>query len=142
GALRHGARPPHLRRDPLPALRAQQRVPEEPVDAVRLHCWPLGGRRPDPAPAPRHAPGAAPAAALTPSSTTTEANALSLVWVRARSQRAMPRRRASAAARPWRTRRGGAPRAGTTSKSRQPTPCAQPVPSAFMAASLAAKRTA
>jgi hypothetical protein len=54
----------------------------------------------------------------------------------------MPRRRASTAARPWSTMRGGPLRARTTSKSRQPTPCAQPVPSAFMAASLAAKRAA
>jgi len=54
----------------------------------------------------------------------------------------MPRRRASAEAFPCNARVGRPSEACTTSKSRQPMPFAQPVPSAFIAASLAAKRAA
>src|SRR5215831_439020 len=72
-----------------------------------------------------------------PSSTTTEATAPVRSWLSATSQRTMRRWRASSAARPWRTRRGGSPSPRTTSKSCQVTPALQPVPSAFMAASLA-----
>lgn len=72
----------------------------------------------------------------------TEATAPASVWVSASSQRTTPRARATAAARPWSTSAGAAPGARTTSTSRQPMPADQPVPSAFIAASLAAKRAA
>src|SRR5262249_15329769 len=47
-ARRHGARTPHLRRDHVPALRPQRRVPQEHVDDHPGHRRPLGPRAPPP----------------------------------------------------------------------------------------------
>src|SRR5262249_59428774 len=136
-------RTPHLRRDHVPALRPQQRVPEEHVDDHRVHRRPLG-RRPAPplAAAVRRAARGRAEPLTRPRSATTQANALVLLWVRLRSQPDIPRRRALIAACPWSRSVGGSPRSRATSMSRHPTPCPQPVPRIFIAASFAAKRAA
>src|SRR5262249_61249666 len=51
-------RAPRLRGDRVPSLRPQQRVPEEPLDAARVHRRALGRGRPDPPPAPAPPPTA------------------------------------------------------------------------------------
>jgi len=79
---------------------------------------------------------------VTSPSARTQAIAVRPVWLSVTSQRVMPRARATAAARPWSASVGAPFGRRTTSNSRHATPSAHPVPSAFMAASLAAKRTA
>ncbi len=62
-------------------------------------------------------------------------------WVIVSSEELAPRAAKRAAAAPWKRSEGGPPNL-MTSTSRHPTPIEWPVPSAFIAASFAAKRAA